>query len=224
MEKNSFPRLVKNIEIDTSSCPKECVKCEEACPLLLISVSKSNHEGERAFDLTKLSPNQKNKLKIELELDKKHCPTCRVCEFKCSPGVIKVHKVIEGKISINQEKCPTDCEKCVDACPIPDALYLSEDSKKPQVNELFCVYCGACKVACPVDEAIVLKRTKIYHTSARSGAWNKALERLTSSTDAIKEFKAKGSMKAKEMVLKKFYYDEVLREVMKDEKETKNDE
>ena len=159
-----------------------------------------------------------------MDLDKKHCPTCRVCEFKCSPGVIKVQKVFEGKITINIEKCPLDCKNCVDACPIPEALYLSKDSKKPQVNELFCVYCGACKIACPEDGAIDLKRTKIYHTTAKSGAWNKALERLTSSKDAIKELKAKGSMKAKEMVLKQFYYDEVFREVTKeDEQETRND-
>ena len=55
------------------------------------------------------------------------------------------------------------------------------------------------------------KRTKIYHTPTRSGAWNKALERLTSQTDAIKEFKAKGSLKAKEMVERKFFYDEAIR-------------
>jgi formate hydrogenlyase subunit 6/NADH:ubiquinone oxidoreductase subunit I len=112
---------------------------------------------------------------------------------------------------INREKCPKGCNECVKACPIPQALYLSKDSKEAHVNELFCVYCGACKVACPEDGALILKRTKIIHTPTRSGAWNKALGRLTSQTDAIKEFKAKGSMKAKEMVERKFSFDEVIR-------------
>lgn len=222
VEKNSFPKLVKKIEIDSSSCPKECMDCEDACPLALISISRLNFEGKKVADLSELSQNQKSKLKIRIDLDKKHCPTCRVCEFECSPGVIKVQKSIEGKIIINQEKCQTDCKNCVDACPIPEALYITKDSKKLQVNELFCVYCGACRIACPEDGAIDLKRTKIYHTNAKSGAWNKALEKLTSSKDAIKEFKAKGSMKAKEMVLKQFYYDEVFREVTKDEQEKRN--
>jgi 4Fe-4S ferredoxin len=211
LEKKSFPQLIRNIEVNTKACPKECDECEDSCPLSLISIFKVDYKGKTVTDLKNMSPNQKKRVQIKLHIKKENCPTCRVCEFKCEPGVIKVQKNIEGKILINQEKCPKDCKECIDACPIPEALYLSKDSKKANVNELFCVYCGACKVACPVDEALFLKRTKIYHTPTRSGAWNKALERLTSQADAIKEFKAKGSMKAKEMVSRKFSFDEVVR-------------
>ncbi|TRO47489.1 hypothetical protein E2P47_04370, partial [Candidatus Bathyarchaeota archaeon] len=199
------------IKINSSACPKECADCESSCPLELIKISKKNFDGKLITDINKMSKNQKKRIKIEINIKKEHCPTCRVCEFKCGSGLIKVQKNIEGKILINQEKCPNGCRKCVDACPIPEALDISKDSKKVQVNELFCVYCGACKVACPVDKALVLKRTKIYHTPASSGAWNKALKKLTSQSDAIKEFKAKGSMKAKEMVSRKFSFDEVIR-------------
>ena len=80
-----------------------------------------------------------------------------------------------------------------------------------QVNELFCTYCGACKVVCPVDEALTLKRTKVLHTPVRSGAWNKTLERVTSPADAAKELKAKSSMNAKKIVSKRFVSEEVIR-------------
>jgi formate hydrogenlyase subunit 6/NADH:ubiquinone oxidoreductase subunit I len=68
---------------------------------------------------------------------------------------------------------------------------------------MFCVYCGACKVVCPAEEALELKRTKISHTPVHSGAWNKALEKLASPIDMTKELKAKGSRKVMESVEKR---------------------
>jgi 4Fe-4S ferredoxin len=118
---------------------------------------------------------------------------------------------MEGKIAIDQAKCPEGCTDCLDVCPIKGALYLSDDGKKVHVNELFCDYCGACKVVCPVDEALTLKRTKIIHTPVHSGTWNKALERLTSPGDAVKELKAKGSQKLCKTVGKRFVFEEVIR-------------
>ncbi|MCJ7712978.1 hypothetical protein MUO66_00765, partial [Candidatus Bathyarchaeota archaeon] len=202
---------IRNIEINTQCCPKECDECKDACPLSLISISKINYAGKIVTDIKNMSISERERVKIEINIKKEYCPTCRVCEFKCATGVIKVKKNIEGKILINQKNCPKGCKKCVDACPIPEAIFLSKDSKKVNVNELFCVYCGACKVVCPVENALLLKRTKIYHTLTRSGAWNKALERLTSQVDAVKEFKAKGSLKAKDMVSRKVAFDEVIR-------------
>jgi hypothetical protein len=51
-----------------------------------------------------------------------------------------------------------------------------------------------------VEEALELKRTRVSHTPVRSGAWNKALERLTSSLEMTKELKTKGSLRAAEAV------------------------
>jgi formate hydrogenlyase subunit 6/NADH:ubiquinone oxidoreductase subunit I len=76
---------------------------------------------------------------------------------------------------------------------------------------LFCTYCGACKAVCPVDEALTLKRTKIIHTPIHSGAWNKALQRLTSPVDAAKELKAASSRKAREQVSRRFSMEEKIR-------------
>ncbi len=64
-------------------------------------------------------------------------------------------------------------------------------------------------MVCPVDEALRLKRTKIYHTPIHSGTWNKSLERLTSPVEAIKELKAAAASKRKEAVERRLFVEEV---------------
>ena len=211
LEKESYPEMVRDIKVDTRQCPKDCVECEDACPLSLIKITRGGFDGKPVEDVSSLSENQKKRVQLTLDIQKEYCPTCRVCEFKCAPGAIKVHKFIEGKIAIDQKKCPEGCTDCLDVCPITGALYLSEKDNKVYVNEFFCVYCGACKAVCPVDAALTLKRTKISHTAVRSGAWNKALERLTSPVDAVKELKAHSSQKAKETVCRRFVFEEEIR-------------
>ncbi|MEM3000362.1 MAG: 4Fe-4S dicluster domain-containing protein [Candidatus Bathyarchaeia archaeon] len=211
LDKESFPELIRDIKVDTKQCPKDCLECEKTCPLSLIKISRIGYDGTPVEDVEKLPLSQKKRVQINVGIQKEYCPTCRICEFKCAPGVLKVHKLIEGKIAIDQQKCPEDCTDCLDVCPITGALYLSEKDGKVHVNELFCVYCGACKVVCPVEDALTLKRTKIYHTPVRSGTWIKALERLTSPVATVKELKARGSQKAKETVCRRFVLEERIR-------------
>jgi len=203
VEKESFPELIRNIQVDTSKCPVDCVECKGACPLDLIKITQLTADGKPVENIDSLTEKEKKELQIKIDIEKEHCPCCRICEFKCPKGVLRVRKFIHGKISIHPEKCPIGCTDCLDVCPILGALYLSEDDKKVHVNEMFCVYCGACKVVCPVEEALELKRTKISHTPVSSGAWNMALERLASPIEMTKELKAKGSEKTRESVEKR---------------------
>ena len=208
LNKESFPELIRDIQVDTHLCPKDCVKCEDACPLSLIKITRVGYDGKSVNDVESLTPSQRSRVNTNIKIDKEYCPACRICEFKCAPGAIKVRKFMEGKIAINQERCPEGCTDCLDVCPIIGALYLSDKDDKVHVNELFCDYCGACKVVCPVEEALMLKRTRIHHTPIRSGAWNKVMEKITSPVDAAKELKARGSQKAKERVTKRIVFDE----------------
>ena len=203
LAKESYPQLVRDIEVDTRQCPKECVECETACPLSLIKVSKVDFNGRPVENIEALSPSLRKRVQVNLDIQKDYCPTCRVCEFKCSPGAIKVKKAFEGVISINQEKCPEGCTDCLDVCPIPGALTLEQD-KKVHVNDLLCTYCGACKIVCPVAEALTVKRTTVRHTPIHSGAWNKALERITSPADAAKEFRSIAGENRRSVVAKRF--------------------
>jgi 4Fe-4S ferredoxin len=203
VEKESFPQLTRDIQINATKLPETGVECEDACPLDLIKTTWQTADGKVVDNLAALTEQERQEVHIKVEIDKEHCPCCRVCEFKCPEGLIRVRKFMNGKINIHTEKCPEGCTDCLDVCPITGALYLSDADKKVYPDEAFCVYCGACKAVCPVNEALELKRTSITHTPIKSGAWNKALERLASPVDVAKELKSKRSLKAKESVKKR---------------------
>jgi len=183
IEKGSFPELIRRVEIDTSKCPRNCIECQEACP----------------FDLIKVKWNG-NSVRIDVDLD--HCPGCRLCEAKCPEDAITVKKIFSGRIRIDWSKCPDECRDCVDVCPIPGVLEVSDDGRV-EVNDYFCIYCGACRVVCPVEDALLLERTVIAHAPVQSGAWNSALERLTSTRGLIKELVSKRMERALESVTRR---------------------
>jgi 4Fe-4S ferredoxin len=210
LAKDSFPQLIRDIKVDARQCEKDCLKCETACPLSLIKISRIGFDGKPVENIQALSPMMRKRVHVNVDIQKDYCPTCRVCEFECSPGALKVKKAFEGTIAINQEKCPEGCTDCLDVCPITGALALGED-KKIHVNELFCTYCGACKNVCPVPEALSVKRTKILHTPIRSGSWNKALERLTSPADAAKELRTVAGENRRNVVAKRFVLEETVK-------------
>lgn len=185
VESESFPQLIRNITVNESKCGKECLKIEEACPLDLIKVNASK-DG-----------------KVSVEIDKQSCPGCRVCEAKFPSGAFQAKKVFEGSLRIDGEKCPEGCHDCVEVCPITGVLVLSK-AGKVQVNESNCVYCGACKIACPEEAALELQRLRIRHTEVRSGTWNKALEKLASTKAVSKELQSKTGKKLQESVKNRF--------------------
>lgn len=190
VDSESFPQFIREIDVDLTKCDVGCVDCEEACPLNLIKVTVRTPDGQEVKDIESIS--DKENLTVDVDIKKEFCPCCRICEVKCPKGAIHVRKIFHGIININSEKCPKGCQDCLDVCPITGALYLSEEDGKVHVNETFCVYCGACKIVCPVEGALELERTYIRHTPVRSGAWNKALEKLTSTKGMAKELRAKG--------------------------------
>jgi len=196
----SFPQLIREIEVDTKKCRLDCIECEKACPLELIKVGWRTPDGKEVADV-KSASDTKN-LSVFVDVKKYLCPCCRLCELRCPEDAIHVRKMFHGVLKINNEKCPEGCKDCVEVCPITLTLYLSDDGKV-HVNDASCVYCGACKLVCPVEGALDFQRTYVYHTPVHSGAWNKALEKLTSTTEMTKELKAKGAKKARESVEKR---------------------
>jgi 4Fe-4S ferredoxin len=181
LEAEAFPKFIRKIKIDMSKCEPSCSDCVKSCPLFLIKRTLGR------------SP---------INLDKNHCPCCRICEIKCGYGAIHVEKIFQGLIKINQEKCPDGCRECMNACPIPGALYLSKNGKVA-TNPLYCIFCGACRIICQKEGTIKLERISVNHTSTRSGAWIKALEKLTSTKCAVKELYVVALKKKQEVVRKR---------------------
>jgi 4Fe-4S ferredoxin len=201
----SFPQIIREIKVDETKCSLECLEIEEACPLDHIKVSVHTSDGKEVTDVA--SKSDKKKLKVSVEIDKESCPCCRFCEKKFPDGAISVEKIFYGSLRVKPKKCPESCHDCIDVCPIPGVLYLSDG--KVLVNDSYCVYCGACKITCPEEGTLELNRTGIRHTEVRSGAWNKALEKLASTTAVIKEIRNKNTEKLKSVIMKRLPLEEL---------------
>lgn len=197
VEKEAYPLLLRDIRIDSEKCTPDCKICEEKCPLGIISVRFEPLTPEE-IDVRKKKGLPVTSKRTIVDVKKELCATCRVCEAECPAKVVQVTKFFEGSIKINQELCPESCHDCLDVCPV-NALYLGDDDKV-YVNDMFCIYCDACVNVCPKPEALELSRTSIRHTPIKSGAWNKALEKLTSTSGLDKELRARRTGKAKEAV------------------------
>jgi len=205
IEKESFPNLIREIEVDASKCDVGCVDCEKACPLNLIKVTILTPDGQEVRVEDVKAQLKKQELKVKVDIKKDLCPCCRLCEMKCPKGAIHVRKILHGILQINLEKCPQNCQDCLDVCPIPSALFLEGDGKV-HANDTFCVFCGVCKLVCPVEGALQMDRKSIHHEPVSSGAWNKALEKLTSANEYSKEAKLKGWIKAQQAVEKRLVF------------------
>ncbi|NIV95724.1 4Fe-4S dicluster domain-containing protein, partial [candidate division KSB1 bacterium] len=61
--------------------------------------------------------NEKVQKILSVQVDEDLCFYCKVCEYACPYGAISVDKFLEGSITIETEKCPTNCQVCKDICP-----------------------------------------------------------------------------------------------------------
>ena len=197
VDQECFPTLVRELVINDLHCKPNCKLCEE-CPLEIINVifGPLSHEEASSQNIEIKRASQKTIVKVKKDL----CACCRVCEATCPVHVIQVQKFFNGSIKIYQDRCPEGCHDCFDVCPV-SALSLGDDGKV-YANDMFCIYCKACSNVCPKPEALEVQRTSIIHTPIKSGAWNQALEKLTSPTGVRKELRVKGSNKAVEAVKK----------------------
>jgi len=202
VEKESFPTLIHEIEVDETKCTPDCVECEKTCPLYLIKVNLITPDNKEISRKEAESYPNRNRLRVHVDIKKEQSPCCRLCEVKCPEGAIHVRKIFHGLLDINVEKCPPSCQDCLDVCPIPGALVLETDGKV-HPDAAFCVFCGACKIVCPAEGALIMERRSVYHTPIKSGAWNKTIEKLTSAKEYSKESQTKRAAKVQQSIERK---------------------
>ncbi len=125
-----------------------CGRCVKVCPtdgLVPISLFK----GIVVYETPELVPR------------KGSCDLCMLCSKVCPTGAIQQTTVEKVKIGIAQLEESTclawasgkACLICKERCPA-NAIFIDEN-KRPYIDTLTCIGCGACENACPVEEAAV---------------------------------------------------------------------
>ncbi len=177
VENEVFPIFVKNVTVDVSKCDPVCkLACQEICPTKAVKVVV---EGAEPLERQKI---------VRVYIDKQLCIFCKKCEPACPRNAIRVTKPMSGLIELNTNLCPKGCQVCIDICP--SKCINIDESGKPTVTKEFCIYCGACQEVCP-EKAITVRRISVLHSEIKSGAWNDALEKLTSYKALVKELNVK---------------------------------
>ena len=180
VENEALPQMIKTIEVAHEMCKPDCgVECEKSCPreAIRVAVQRENDQVQKI---------------LSVQVDKDLCFYCKVCEYACPYEAISVDKFLEGSVAIETEKCPKDCQVCVDICP-SKAITVSGKGKVGLSQE-FCVYCKACQNVCP-EGAIHVTVDRISHTPITSAFWITLLEKFASYQVASKELAAKSRTK-----------------------------
>ncbi len=134
------------------SCPKYCHHCLESCPRSVYSL-----------------------LEDEIVFDTERCLRCTTCMLFCDYGAIRIEPVFTGKITLDDRKCPADCMKCIEICPVS---CIEREGKKVFLKHDKCAFCGACVNVCDRD-AILLERFDVRSEKGEfCELWKKGKERL----------------------------------------------
>lgn len=145
-------RLIANI---SSDCPKNCQRCLEACPRQVIKL---------APDGTQVWP--------EPEL----CLRCTQCLSVCQMQAITISPRFQGRLLLDDSRCPPDCNKCIAICPVQ---LLVREGERVYLKQPTCSLCGACFNVCDYD-AIRLEREEVIAVPGTyCHAWETAVARLT---------------------------------------------
>jgi len=146
--------LLKLVPNDLTECPKLCQKCLAACPRQAIVLDAAAAQTMPESDL---------------------CLRCTQCLTVCEYEAITVNPQFRGRLVIDDHKCPPDCVKCIELCPVK-AIVREEDRVSLRMEN--CCYCGVCVNICD-DQAITLVREEVVAQPGEfSHAWETAVTKL----------------------------------------------
>jgi len=124
----------KTIANRDQDCPKYCFHCIETCPRLAFQ-EVDRHSAVNPGD----------------------CLRCMTCLERCEYGSIHVNPLFAARLLLDAERCPSDCDKCFQVCPVH--LFERRAGRVTLIRD-HCAYCGACVNVCDQD-ALRLERDAV---------------------------------------------------------------
>lgn len=183
----AFPMLIRRMSVDQA--PLETsrdVGYLEDCPSGALS---ADVERDVAGEVTSVR---------NVTLDRSRCYNCTRCMEEGPEGGFEITRPYLGRTRLNVSLCPEGCQICADICPTHAITY---DGESVVLDERFCIYCGACERVCPVSDAIRSVRSGYLHLPVESAAWTRALDKLVSYREAVREYDVKRQRKRRNRVL-----------------------
>lgn len=144
-------RLVADLP---AQCPKQCHKCLAACPRQAIVLDES-------AGCTRPAPDQ--------------CLRCSQCLSACEQGAITVTPQFRGRVILEDHKCPPDCLKCINLCPVKA---IARQGERVFLRWETCSLCGVCQAICDQEAITVIREEVVAEPGEFSHAWEQALARL----------------------------------------------
>ena len=90
------------------------------------------------------------------------------------------------------KRAPQGVAACTEVCPT-GALYC--EGHEVRLNEDCCIYCQACVRACPVDDALEVRREMIRGRFPTSQLWSDILEKIVSPAARLRHVQESAAMK-----------------------------
>lgn len=142
------------IDAAWDSCPKHCHICLDTCPRQAITRDESGQQILAQPDL---------------------CLRCTQCLQACPGDAIRVSPQFRGRVIIEEQKCPSDCQNCINLCPVQA---IGREGDRVWVKTSTCSLCGVCQNICD-QEAITLRREEVVAEPGDfSQAWENARVKL----------------------------------------------
>jgi ferredoxin len=135
-------------------CPKHCRKCLEACPRQAIVLDEAAGQTLPQPDF---------------------CLRCTQCLGVCKYDSIEVNPQFAGEVIIDDRKCPPDCVKCIDLCPVK---VIVREGERVFIKANRCSYCGVCRNICDEGAVILIRREVIATPGKFSQVWTEAVTKL----------------------------------------------
>jgi 4Fe-4S ferredoxin len=192
----AFPMLIRTMRV--SQAPLEAAARENGdvayidnCPVGAIHAEVERDEAGQVVGVR------------DVDVDRQACINCTHCMELGPEGGFTVTKPYKGRTFLNISLCPQGCQACADVCPSNAITY---DGTRVDLDQRFCLFCGACEHVCPAvgpdgQKAVHILRTGFVHTPISSGAWAAAVEKLVSYQETVREYDVKGQQKRRKLAL-----------------------